>query len=437
MADERSCFPGGEEAGGSTAGEPRMPGGRPPGHTSGRTPSRTPDRPAGSATESAAARTSDAWLDGDAAERLLRGEPVDDEARPQAHRLAAALRALTDEGRSPAAAELPGESAVVAAFRQAHAERRAQHSTHAQHQENAVHPEYAAPPEERRGRVPVHAPDRVDGGSVRIGRAAASHRPAPARGWGRPVRFALAALLAGCMIGGVAVAAGSGVLPSLFGGEGEPGPAESVSAAASPQQPLVSPTPDVPAGDGSSGAPEPGSSSSGSGGDASSEAGGRQGDGDSPQSGDGNAGRSEEAVERWKRTVALCRDYSAGKQLSEEKWRHLSDAAQENGTNRVDRYCKGVLKQSEAEGGTNGSDDDGGGDSDDGDSSDKGNSGNGNGDDEGDVSDTRSSVESSASDAADPAGAADAPTSTPTLLTSDSAPEPTASASSSALPAGS
>ncbi|OAH13194.1 hypothetical protein [Streptomyces jeddahensis] len=449
MADERSQFPGGEDAGGSAAGDPRTPGGRTPGHTPGRTPSFTPDRPAGSPHDS----THGAWLDGDAAERLLRGEPVDEQARPQAHRLAATLRALTDEGRFPAAAELPGESAALAAFRQARAERRAEHSAYAgtagrlEHPERLGHPGrpvYAEHPETRRGRGPGRVADHLDGGSVRLGvhlgRAGADragvHRAAPARGLGRPVRFALAALLAGCMIGGVAVAAGSGVLPSLFGGEGEPGPGVSVSAAATPEHPAASPAPDAPEADGGTGTPESGSSSSGPGDDASSPGAAGQGEDSTQQPGNGDAGRSEEA-EQWRRTVALCREYSAGKKLDDEKWRYLEDSAEGNGAGRVDRYCEGVLNKADAEGGTKGSNEDGG-DGDNGgnggDSSEKGNSSD-KGADEDDVSDTGNSVEKSGSDAADSSVDTDAPTATPTVLTSGSAPEPTATASYSALPA--
>ncbi|MET8508875.1 extensin, partial [Streptomyces sp. NPDC004787] len=69
------------------------------------------------------------WLDQEAAERLLRGEPVDPvgtPARAQAELLARAL----DSARTPAAGplagpdgELPGEAAALAAFRKAVAER--------------------------------------------------------------------------------------------------------------------------------------------------------------------------------------------------------------------------------------------------------------------------------------------------------------------------
>ncbi|MFD5540839.1 extensin, partial [Streptomyces sp. NPDC127079] len=61
------------------------------------------------------------WLNGETAERLLRGESleaVDESARDQAERLAARLGALS--ARATAAdTELPGEEAAVAAFRKA------------------------------------------------------------------------------------------------------------------------------------------------------------------------------------------------------------------------------------------------------------------------------------------------------------------------------
>ncbi|MBH0247235.1 hypothetical protein I3W98_37475, partial [Streptomyces cavourensis] len=61
------------------------------------------------------------WLDKDAAEKLLRGEPVvplGDQARDDALRLAEALGAARAARRAPAG-ELPGEDAVLTAFRQA------------------------------------------------------------------------------------------------------------------------------------------------------------------------------------------------------------------------------------------------------------------------------------------------------------------------------
>ncbi|MGW1197279.1 hypothetical protein ACWD4B_15800 [Streptomyces sp. NPDC002536] len=152
------------------------------------------------------------WLDDDAVERLLHGEALagtlagdtaDDRARADAARLDAALGAL----RVPAPADdtpLPGEEAALAAFRTARAAER----------DMAV----AAAP--AGSAAPV----------VRIGRTAA--RAAAARSLlRRPARSALALALAGCALGGVAVAAGTGVLPAPFGRGGrEPAPATSVVA---------------------------------------------------------------------------------------------------------------------------------------------------------------------------------------------------------------
>ncbi|MFC8951754.1 hypothetical protein ACFT8P_03790 [Streptomyces sp. NPDC057101] len=183
------------------------------------------------------------WLDQEAAERLLRGEPVDavdDHARAGAERLAGAL----DAARTPAfpaagSGELPGEAAALAAFRKATAERAA-----------------------ARASVPAGAPHgrtlRADLGRVRLVPVAA-----PRRRWGRSVRYGLAAAVAAVTVGGVAVAAGTGVLP-LVG----PAPASSVTAGESADT-LVSKEPGIredpeapPTAPGADGEPTPGVSPS-------------------------------------------------------------------------------------------------------------------------------------------------------------------------------
>ncbi|MEU6663639.1 hypothetical protein [Streptomyces sp. NPDC046821] len=220
------------------------------------------------------------WLDRDAAERLLRGEPLeaaDAATLARAERLARTLDALAvtrDDG-----GELPGEAAAMAAFREA----RGAAAKHAAAPLRGVAPAADARRGDSRAQhVGAHAgtapltlasvsPLRgsagrendanantatalgtdfdvragSDVGSVRIGRPAAR----PVR-WGRPVRLGMAAALAGCMIGGVAVAAGTGVLPSPFGKRDEPAPAASVSAAATPEQPEPSASPDTSKADG-------------------------------------------------------------------------------------------------------------------------------------------------------------------------------------------
>lgn len=160
----------------------------------------------------------DEWLDKDAAEKLLRGEPVvplGDRARDDALRLAEALGAARAVRRTPAG-ELPGEDAVLTAFRQA---------TRAGGDRLAGRSAGAALPGQ---------PGTLH--SVHIGAAPAAPLRRPR--WSRPVRFGLAVSLAGCALGGVAVAAGTGMLPGPFGGQGSPAPASSVSAAT--PEPLVS-----------------------------------------------------------------------------------------------------------------------------------------------------------------------------------------------------
>jgi hypothetical protein len=138
------------------------------------------------------------WLDKDTADRLLRGEPVvavDDHVRAQAARLHAALDSAARPAGYPENGELPGEKAAVEAFRRA-----------AEVKSDAL-------------------------GPVRLRTAPARSRAAGL--WYRPVRFGLAAAVAACTLSGVAVAAGTGLLPSPFSSPA-PRPASSVSATASP-----------------------------------------------------------------------------------------------------------------------------------------------------------------------------------------------------------
>ncbi|MFD0504808.1 hypothetical protein ACFQ0G_21700 [Streptomyces chiangmaiensis] len=71
------------------------------------------------------------WLDSDAAEHLLRGEPldaVDDVARAHAARLAEALAELASPP-PPTSGELPGEASALAAFRAARTDRDGERAT--------------------------------------------------------------------------------------------------------------------------------------------------------------------------------------------------------------------------------------------------------------------------------------------------------------------
>ncbi|MFG3409607.1 hypothetical protein [Streptomyces sp. NPDC048142] len=169
------------------------------------------------------------WLDKDAAERLLRGEPVvpvGDQARTDALRLAEALGTARG-GPRPPSGELPGEDAVLAAFRQA---------GHGNGGDRLAGREAGAAVPGRPGTL--HA--------VHIGSGPGT--PARRPRWNRPVRFGLVVSLAGCALGGVAFAAGTGVFTGSFGEQGSPAPATSVSAAVTPE-PLTS---SGPSGDASS-----------------------------------------------------------------------------------------------------------------------------------------------------------------------------------------
>ncbi|MGW6395746.1 hypothetical protein ACWFR1_35795 [Streptomyces sp. NPDC055103] len=283
------------------------------------------------------------WLDQEAAERLLRGEPVDaldDPARPEARRLAEAL----DSARTPAAArtgqaELPGEAAALAAFRRATAERAASAG--------------AAATPAGVGRV----------GHADLGRVRLAPVTAPARRWGRSLRYGLAAAVAAVTVGGVAVAAGTGMLP-LMG----PEPAASVTAVETPdpvetRSPGIQKDPEAPPvgpdgvdqSPGSS--PAPGASSSA--GSSSSPASPSHSASPDPRKtpdpgrttprpgGDtGTAGVLEK-----EKALKACRDYRSGR-LGEADRRQLTNTLRGGETLR--RYCDRILGTSASSGGTGG-----------------------------------------------------------------------------------
>ncbi|MFD5076037.1 hypothetical protein [Streptomyces sp. NPDC058371] len=259
------------------------------------------------------------WLDRDAAERLLRGEPleaVDADARKQADRLAEALGTLAAEA-ALSSAELPGEAAALAAFRGARTGRDGEEAFLG-----------------RRGRT-RSAAHSGDAGLIRLGRSGPGGRRAH---WGRPVRIGLAAALAAGMIGGVAVAAGTGALPTPFR-DHAPTPGTSVSAAVTSEQPLLSPSPGATA-EGGVGAPTPDGTTNGptAGGSASDEAeDGGVASGRPGASGRGKSGR----YGKWRGLLSSCRDFRRGKELDRERRRALEDAAQ--GSSRVRKYCEAVL----------------------------------------------------------------------------------------------
>ena len=279
MADERCAFPGDAESPGGSAGGPA---------------------PA-------------QWLDRETAELLLRGESletVDGAARDQAERLAKTLEGLIVE--SPlSSAELPGEAAALAAFRAAR---------------SGVLPEQAAAGFHRA------RPRTSDAGLVRIGGPA----PGPGRSrWGRPARFGLTAVLAAGMVGGVAFAATTGVLPTPFGHD-EPHPVTSVSVGASPDRPLVSPSQNSALGD-----PTPDGSSSPSAGPTAPH--GRADGGSSAKPGSGSDDGRATGGGWWLGAPSACRDVRDGRELTADRRKALEGAAGGPGTARVWKYCKNVL----------------------------------------------------------------------------------------------
>ncbi|MFJ5729653.1 hypothetical protein [Streptomyces paradoxus] len=256
------------------------------------------------------------WLDRETAERLLSGEPpgaVDGAGREQAEHLARTLRALSAEPPLTSE-ELPGEAAAVAAFRKARAER-------------------ADATAARAATGGQDAAGITEAGLVRIGTpggsgAGTARRPR----WARPARFALAAVLAVGMAGGVAIAAGTGALRAPFGGD-EPDPGASVSATAThPERPLVSPSPSDAVQGGSTPDAPSGSPTGGTGAQDRDER--RDDAAPKPDGREGRQGGHREEI------TSACRDLRDGRRLDPDRSRALRDAA--DGL-RVWQYCKGVL----------------------------------------------------------------------------------------------
>ncbi|MFF4798275.1 hypothetical protein ACFY1U_07655 [Streptomyces sp. NPDC001351] len=286
MADERCAFPGDSESAGGSAGGP------------------APDR----------------WLDRETAELLLRRkslDTVDAASRDQAERLAKTLDGLIVEAPL-SSSELPGEAAALAAFRAARSGALAEQAAAGRH----------------RSRTRTS-----DAGLVRIGGFA----PAPRRSrWGRPARFGLTAVLAAAMVGGVAFAATSGVLPGPFGHD-EPGPVASVSVGASPDRPLVSPSQNSALGD-----TTPDASSSPS---TRPTAPHGPAGGSSAKPGSGSEDGRATGGGWWLGAPSACRDVRDGRELTADRRRALEGAAGGSGAARVWKYCKNVLA------GTDGADD--------------------------------------------------------------------------------
>lgn len=288
----------------------------------------------------------DAWLDRDAAERLLRGEPVDPgegHARADAERLAAALGAAARSAR-PATGELPGEAAALAAFRTVPRTARAgTRATASADVRSAGHTAKGSGPQ-------TLGPVRISPLSFWGGHRRASH-------WSRSVRFGLAASLAGCALSGVAVAAGTGVLPGPFGKHANPLPASSVSASAFPEErgsgdasdrttappsgsPDVNPSPDSSGGTHQGegdrdGTPGPVGTPDGSGAPNGGSVGPRSPDAtDSEGTPDGGQDDTSGG------TLQACRDYRDGK-LNDTRRRRLEKLA--DGADNLDQFCQEIV----------------------------------------------------------------------------------------------
>ncbi|MFJ7075902.1 hypothetical protein [Streptomyces sp. NPDC098781] len=258
------------------------------------------------------------WLDRETAERLLSGEPleaVDATHRDQAERLAKTLESLTVEPPLTSE-ELPGEDAALAAFRAARAQRE----------------EVSAAVGDGPG---PHASDVCDAPDVGLVRIGAPGRDVRRPRWARPVRLGLAAALAVGMVGGVAVATGTGVLPTPFDSNEPARPAVTASVPVPSERPLISPSP----GTGAQAEPTPDDDSP-----APTDTGAPEGvtPGGGPaaehESAGGDPGGSGG---RWKAVTSYCRALRDGKPLSLDRRRSLEGAA--GSAARVRKFCKNVL----------------------------------------------------------------------------------------------
>ncbi|MFF8310629.1 hypothetical protein [Streptomyces lydicus] len=269
------------------------------------------------------------WLDKDTAERLLRGEPVSARRGDGAHELEQLLKAAAAVGaEAPGTAPLPGEETALAAFRQA-----------------------ARAGARSRARGADAPPAALGSGRA----AGVTERTRLAR----PLRRGFAVALAVCAIGGVAVAAGTGVLTGPFEG-GDPAPGSSVSAARSPgpldtREPgaetdgTTARTPNATPGGGTSapsGTPTPGTSPGAS--RTPGTPGSTAGRDDRPGGGKGTGGRG--AKKQF--LLGLCRNYESGKRdgMDRDGLRRLEKRA--GGAEKVHAFCRVYLARYDVGGGS-------------------------------------------------------------------------------------
>lgn len=256
------------------------------------------------------------WLDKDAAERLLRGERVGARHGDGARELEQLLQAAAAVGaKAPETVELPGEEAAVAAFRRTAG---AAGGAHAR----------------------SHGTDEA----FPAGRGTAV---AERTRLGRPVRRGFAVALAACAIGGVAVAAGTGVLPTPFRG-GEPQPASSVSAAESPG-PLDTPEPGAQTDGTTESTPDP-TPHGKTGGPGDTPAPSSPGDTTPPSStpgpghqGNGGTGANPGQGDKKNLLLSLCQSYASGKRdgMDRDALRRLEQKA--GGADQVLAFCRAYL----------------------------------------------------------------------------------------------
>lgn len=312
------------------------------------------------------------WLDDDAVERLLRGGTVDsaaldEDTRPAAERLAASLADLRPPVLPEAGADvpLPGEEAALAAFRAARAEGAPGIRASLRSVRGGASGMSTA---SGSGAARSGVSGSVAAGSVAAGSGAAGDSDGPVvrlaarRGTPsflrRPVKGALALALAGCALGGVAVAAGTGVLPGPFKGAGSaPAPATSVSAAEDRDTRTLAPgvgdhgaTPSP----GATGTPRPGERPSASGsarpghGSPTGRDGKHDGPGESPSAttgpGDDRAGTGKDggAKQDPKAYARVCRLLLARQRVDEDEIRPLERA--EGGAAQLKALCERILK---------------------------------------------------------------------------------------------
>ncbi|MGW2177440.1 hypothetical protein ACWCXX_04945 [Streptomyces sp. NPDC001732] len=313
------------------------------------------------------------WLDKEAAERLLRGEPVDPVGGhpcTEAEKLVAALDAAARSAR-PATGELPGEAAALAAFRTA--TRSARDSARVRKRAGGAEGGARQTGTEVLPTVRIRAASGGSGSrtSAASGSSGRIRRPR----WSRPVRFGLVASFAGCALGGVAVAAGTGMFPGPFG-DHAPMPATSVSAAATPEElgsgPTAGETPRTPSSDPDRGASESAPNRSTPSGRADGDGSNRR-DARKPGSSVSGSPRSSDksglpeypgkgSSGAWyAKALKACRDYRNGN-LDDDRRRNLETLAK--GARNLDRFCDRVIEgsdkdRSEAPGSDNGGSGDG------------------------------------------------------------------------------